>query len=288
MGQGVCRRFTFVCSGRVMLLSKTMEPRKAPNGRSYLNVGCGSLFSKEWTNIDQKGSQDVFGHDLRKPLPFPDASFDATYSSHVLEHFTPEDGRRFLREQWRVLKPGGICRVVIPDLERLCRDYLAQLERASQKDDPAAKLDYQWAVMLLIDQMVREDCGGEILRAFRERRFDPDFVRRQIGDEADFFLNAPQPQPAAPRSGGAMGEIKQVAKHLLGRDARGQGEAHRWMYDRLSLRFVLEEVGFADFRVMTHLESALPDWDKYRLDTSRHETGPRKPDSLFAEARKPA
>jgi predicted SAM-dependent methyltransferase len=264
-----------------------MEPRRAPNGRRYLNVGCGAHFSREWTNLDQRDGDDVLGHDLRKPLPFPDACFDAVYSSHVLEHFTPEMGRRFLWEQWRVLKPGGVCRVVVPDLERLCRDYLWQLEKAAQ--DPAQVLDYQWTVLQLIDQMVREDCGGEMLRVLRERRFNPGFVRRQVGDEAADFLDESTPAArtqAAPAT--ALQGVKGKVKRWLGRNARSQGEAHRWMYDRLSLRLVMEEAGFSGFRVVTHLESSLPDWDRYHLDTSRDGSGPRKPDSLFAEAFKPA
>ncbi len=42
-------------------------------------------------------------------LPFPEASFDVTISYTVMEHIQPEV---FLREQYRVLKPGGICLVL--------------------------------------------------------------------------------------------------------------------------------------------------------------------------------
>ena len=191
-----------------------------------------------------------------------------------------------MREQFRVLKPRGVCRVVVPDLERLCRDYLTQLQNA--ESDPKQILNYRWSVLFLLDQLVREDCGGEMLPALREKRFDPEFIRSRIGDEAADFL---EPVPGKPPAQGAtllslIQPIKKQLKRMLGRDARGRGEAHRWMYDRLSLRLLLTDIGFVDFRVASHVESAIPDWDRYCLDTGRDGTGPRKPDSLFVEALK--
>jgi SAM-dependent methyltransferase len=206
----------------------------------------------------------------------------------VLEHLDPVDGEFFLSEQLRVLRPGGVCRVVVPDLERLCRDYLEHLQNA--KDDPAGVLKYRWTVMFLIDQLVREDCGGEMLRAFRRRDFDPEFTRSRIGDEAAPFLvpTSPMDLPSvvsAHRS--FISRLKPLLKRVMGRDARGRGEAHRWMYDSLSLRLLLTKVGFTDYQVVTHAESRIPQWDDFLLDTSKGGVGPRKPDSLFAEALKP-
>jgi predicted SAM-dependent methyltransferase len=268
-------------------MAVTRETKRAPNGQCYLNVGCGSHFSQDWTNLDLFAGEGVIAHDLRQPLPFADASFDAVYSSHVLEHFVPADGERFLREQHRVLRAGGVCRVVVPDLEKLCREYLAQLDRTAPAAASDQVLDYQWAVLQLIDQMVREDCGGEMLKTLRERRFNAGYVRQQVGDEAIHFLDSP-PSEGASAAPSALQGLKNRAKRLLGRDARGRGEAHRWMYDRVSLRLLLEKLGFSDVRVVSHLESSLPDWDKYALDTAQSGEGPRKPDSLFVEAVKSA
>jgi len=72
-----------------------------------------------------------------------------------------------------------------------------------------------------------------------------------------------------------------------GRDPRKSGEVHRWMYDRVSLVLLLEEVGFSQCEVMTFDQSSIPNWDKYNLDISRHGPFPRKPDSLFVEGIKP-
>lgn len=51
---------------------------------------------------------------------FQDASFEALYASHVLEHFDYKDAlQRALREWWRVLTPGGKLYVSVPDLTTL-------------------------------------------------------------------------------------------------------------------------------------------------------------------------
>ena len=40
------------------------------------------------------------------------------YSEHMFEHVLPMDGAAFLKESYRILKPGGVLRVVTPDLEK--------------------------------------------------------------------------------------------------------------------------------------------------------------------------
>ncbi len=64
--------------------------------------------------------------DVRKRIPYPDASVACIYSSHTFEHFSYEESRAVARECFRVLKPGGILRIVVPDLGIMVRDYLAR------------------------------------------------------------------------------------------------------------------------------------------------------------------
>jgi SAM-dependent methyltransferase len=66
-------------------------------------------------------------HDLRKPLTFvPDASCEAVYASHVLEHMLFPDAQQVLRESFRVLEPGGVARFVVPDLRAIVLEYIGQ------------------------------------------------------------------------------------------------------------------------------------------------------------------
>ncbi len=63
--------------------------------------------------------------DLRGKWKFEDSSVDAIYSSHVYEHLNHEDGLHFLQEAFRVLKPEGKLRLVVPSIKAEIDKYLA-------------------------------------------------------------------------------------------------------------------------------------------------------------------
>jgi len=271
-----------------------MKIKCLPEGPACLNIGCGSFFFPEWTNLDLAPARGVEACDIRRPLPYPDASFDVTYSSHVLEHLTPAEGRTFLHEQFRVLKPGGVCRVVVPDLETICREYLRCLEAVEAHPTAEAVLRYRWMLLELLDQMVRTKSGGLMRQTLERGQFDEAFVRQRMGDQfAGYYCAASGQAPMAkrPPSVGRVIErqVKQTLRKLRGQssDPRQTGEAHKWMYDRLSLRLLLVELGFVDVTKRRFDESAILHWPKYNLDKSLSGNGPRKPDSLYVEARKP-
>ena len=66
----------------------------------------------------------IYG-DIARGLPHQDSSIDLIYCSHVLEHLTLADFRKALAEAIRLLKPGGVFRGVLPDLEEEVRVYLS-------------------------------------------------------------------------------------------------------------------------------------------------------------------
>jgi hypothetical protein len=65
---------------------------------------------------------------------------------------------------------------------------------------------------------------------------------------------------------------------------RKSGEIHYWMYDRFSLRRMLQQTGFVDVCVCGAGESRIPDFNSYNLDVVEGQV--RKPDSLFMEGTK--
>lgn len=276
-------------------------------GMHLLNLGCGSTFHPRWTNIDLVASDPrVLQHDLRAPLPFADGSFDAVYHSHVLEHLTPKDGEALLRECRRVLVPGGILRIVVPDLEAIARGYLAALA-AAERGGAVDVANLEWMKLELLDQMVRARRGGEML-AYVQRgpTCNRAFVEERVGSE--LFGDV---APAAPRPRSLLGALRpttlrqrwrearrafalKTARVVGGREARDalveglfrrSGELHLWMYDRVSLRLLLEDVGFGDLKVCAADESCIEGFVGDGLDTADGRV--RKPDSLFVEARRP-
>ena len=277
-----------------------MMPRRTPNGLCYLNVGCGEHFSPEWNNIDLVFMRDVMYHDIRKPLPYSDVCLDAVYASHVLEHLRPDDGLRLLKEFYRVLKPEGIVRMVVPDLEIICHEYLIYLGLAVSNPTETNIKRYKWITLELFDQMVREKPGGSMGETIDSGNYDPEYVKERSGDSfikhyknqelSDLEKwNRMQNQPLYERVRIFLSVLRRRLEGKLGikKDPRKTGEAHKWMYDRFSLKSAIELAGFIDYRVTSYNRSLIPDWEKYNLDRSIYREASRKPGSLYTEAIKP-
>ena len=59
---------------------------------------------------------NIFKHNVVNGLPFEDSSVQCIFSSHFIEHLTFEEAVNFLKECHRVLRPGGILRIICPDI----------------------------------------------------------------------------------------------------------------------------------------------------------------------------
>jgi predicted SAM-dependent methyltransferase len=93
----------------------------------YLNLGSGprGLDDAHWLNVDGFTDKNVhFLIDISRALPFPSETFEGVFCEHVLEHFSVNDGLKISREVKRILRPGGVFRVVVPDAEYVIRMYL--------------------------------------------------------------------------------------------------------------------------------------------------------------------
>ncbi len=66
-----------------------------------------------WLNLQEHDG------DITKPLPFKNDSVDFILIEHVLEHVTPLQGFRFLKEARRILKVCGVIRVIVPDVHKI-------------------------------------------------------------------------------------------------------------------------------------------------------------------------
>lgn len=276
----------------------------------YLNVGCGSHFSSSsfWTNIDfASSSENVIAHNLLLGIPFDDNSFDLVYHSHVLEHFSKKDGEKLIRECNRVLKSGAVIRIAIPNLEEIAKQYLTWLNRAWENpEDEQAIQNYNWIMIEMYDQTVRNQSGGEMANyLFQDKLINEDYVFERIGDEGrnlrnSYFSNRQRKENVQiikkSLSSKVMSYLSKLKREIIHRPSpplnqfekigrfRLGGEIHQWMYDRHSVRKLLIENGFKDFHLVDAFKSYIPDWSLYNLDG--RDGIIRKPDSLFLEAKK--
>ena len=111
----------------------------------YVQYGCGFCAPEGWENFDASPTLrferlPIIGRlytknrsrfpasvrygDIVLGLPVPAGTCCGIYCSHVLEHLSLADLRLALQHTFAMLAPGGIFRLVVPDLEHLARQYL--------------------------------------------------------------------------------------------------------------------------------------------------------------------
>ena len=168
---------------------------------NILNLGCGHKVSAhpEVTNIDwsmylrlrnnklltlimpmllnperlrrfEQLPPNIMAHDLSRGIPFPDNSVDVIFHSNMLEHLDREVAPKFLAEAFRVLKPGGIHRIVVPDFEQDCAKYLAHI--AACDADPQAQIQHDDYIARVLEQSVRREAAGTSLQAPLRRKIE--------------------------------------------------------------------------------------------------------------------
>ena len=70
---------------------------------------------------------------------FSDNSINEIYASHVFEHLShANELPETLKETRRILKPGGILRVSVPDFELLCRMFVRSISKNATDFVPLA------------------------------------------------------------------------------------------------------------------------------------------------------
>jgi len=96
------------------------------DGKLYLHLGCGSINHEKFVNIDALPAPHIhYIRSLDNLSPFKDETVDLIYASHCLEHFSHRKIPSILEEWFRVLKPGGVLRLSVPDFDAIYRIYSA-------------------------------------------------------------------------------------------------------------------------------------------------------------------
>lgn len=111
-------------------LKKDIAGRKI----NKLHVGCGFVLLNGWLNILYEPKQEYgrvkeingkswLNYNLLKEWPMDENTIDFIAGSHFIEHLDLNHGIRFLKESFRVMKPGGVIRLSCPDLEIYVKNY---------------------------------------------------------------------------------------------------------------------------------------------------------------------
>ncbi len=269
-------------------MKKRFNVKMTGDGRAMLNCAPGFFMNWEWNNIDMypyarlrqhpllaralrtigflDGARwqkflavapDIIWWDIRKGLPFDNCSLDVVYHSHFFEHLDRDTGKLFLKECYRVLKPNGTMRLVVPDLEHFIKEYTSTLSMLQQKD---------------FSENV-QPLGIKHLQSI----YNVIGLKRSATQSNIAAGTGTEKQPPIIRRLERLIRGKAVATRKL--------MEHQWMYDRYSLRTLLSSIGFVDIRVEAADTSRIELWNSFNLDIDADGRVLHGPESLYMEAR---
>ena len=89
-----------------------------------LNLGGGDTHIDGFVNVDRKSNSTDAAEYECYPLRYADGTVDEVRASHVLEHFPHAQTADVLADWVRVLKPGGVLRLAVPDFRKIAGAYL--------------------------------------------------------------------------------------------------------------------------------------------------------------------
>jgi predicted SAM-dependent methyltransferase len=283
-----------------------------------VNLACGCTFvdGQGWINLDfEPGNPAVQQADLLGYLPIDDCRVSILYSSHFLEHIPKSQVKAFLLECYRVLKPGGVIRLVLPDFEEMCREYILRRD-----NNEHIKADF--LVVEIIDQCVRLRGGGELKDVYQRIANTPDsnqemieFVRLRNGET----LGMGRCHKEENAMGAGIAHQSLIARLILKISNRTKsvkrqlseawfswligrlpsafrrqnisfapiGERHHWLWDLHQISDVLLECGYTAIARCQCNTSRIAGFPFFPLDVDE-EGRPRKgAESMYIEAIKP-
>lgn len=262
-----------------------------------VNIACGTSYLPDWINLDYSPvAPEVIRADLTGRLPLADSSVDVVYSSHFFEHIPVSLTAGFLQECRRILKPGGSLRLVVPDFENVCSEYLQQRQQGHHEQADFLMIE-------LLDQCVRKQQGGQlsaVLQAASSGQggaLPADYILSRLGN----YIDAPVVRQMTFKR--IYSSLVQRAEalycrfvlSLLPKVFRQQnvsmaavGELHAWVYDFHALQQALTVAGFAEVARLQAGSSRVADFPCYPLDIDAEGIPRKGTGSMFVEARKPA
>ncbi len=196
-----------------------------------VNLGCGFTVCGDWINLDANthflaarkprmlqylfykrirgkkpfsfeeysnmlDSNRLHLHNLNYWIPFKNESIEYIYSSHFLEHLYLNEARKLINEMYRVLKPGGAVRIVVPDLDAIVsllkKGKTTQALKGLYEDYKIAEFDthkYSYNFDILKNELSRVGFKKIIKCSFKQGEL-PDINKLDNRQEESLFLEA--------------------------------------------------------------------------------------------------
>jgi predicted SAM-dependent methyltransferase len=265
-----------------------------------INLACGAVYLKEWTNFDYAPHSDyVLKANLLGKLPIKSETASVVYSSHFIEHIPRKYIQGFINECFRITESGGSIRLVLPDWEEMCNTYI-NLRNGKEKLNQK-KADYM--IIEMLDQCVRQNKGGDLGLVFNE-------IKKVDGHDLKNFIEERTGQVFSSRSISTkkltskylfrslnyfwikLEEIySRVIVMLLPRAFRqlnvsftSIGEKHMWMYDFHTLSKVLMDAGYIEIKKKTADTSDISEFPLQVLDLMENGKPYKGSQSMYVEA----
>jgi len=265
--------------------------------QKYLNLACGDFYitNNNWVNLDwYPHSKYVKQTNLLEKLRFKDETFEVVYTSHFIEHIPRENLDFVLRECFRVLKPGGVIRIVVPDLENIVREYTRNLDRGELE-----KAEFN--TIELLDQCVRTRSGGQ-LASFRARQDITQEIREYISERTGYVhknvtnltgIRQKKSRLKLPKV--TRRRVQWVYCKFLTKfmprwfvlnhiNFTNTGELHKWVYDVNSLTNHLTSSGFKKILRYTSNTSQIKQFPFFPLDLDEKQRSRKGSESIYIEA----
>ena len=171
---------------RVSPVQRARLRRIRDRGGLRVNVACGPHVEPGFINVDLlAATPDVLRWDCRRTLPMRDRSAAGIRAEHFLEHLdVREEVPAFLADCWRVLQPGGILRIIVPDARRYIEAYL--------QPDLSGFVALDCPIPFPDNVPTRMDIVSHVFHQFHEHRWGYDFDNLRHRLQAAGFVGIEQ------------------------------------------------------------------------------------------------
>jgi ubiquinone/menaquinone biosynthesis C-methylase UbiE len=263
----------------------------------FLNLACGDIFvtSALWENCDfAPKSKEVKQVNLLDGLPYSDCTFDLAYCSHYIEHIPKNEVLNFLQECNRVLKPGALIRLVLPNFENIAREYIKNIDEGN--------LVYaEFNIVEMVDQCTRRESGGELTKWYSKTSTDNNlssYIKSRTGYEINLNRNKPESFLVKFKNLSLI-KIKfksqlvfsQFMTSILPRwfqlnhvSKTATGEKHLWVYDFNSISNILKQAGFSSIIEKDSHNSLNSLFPVFPLDVNADNETRKGAESMYIEA----